>query len=103
MKEYFDEIETKCLINMIKSTNMDIVHFALDLIIESDRYLPYRYNEPVVIGLIKILPEVLKSIALDHPMSGGQWTHGKFSGRGKILQKKINKVRAKHTYNDDSI
>lgn len=85
-KEFFTEAEAQSFFNMVSSKDINLVNFALDMMITTELFLPYRYNERG-----GKLPEILKGIKTDCPWYTTMT-------RSEQLQKKINCVRAKHTY-----
>lgn len=95
-RTYLTEEEGNSFLRMIESGDLKLINFALDLVLDTDMYLPFKYNE---VGSDRRLARALKSIPSDIQAWILVTSNAQTSSmpRTEELQKKINKVRSKHT------
>ena len=98
--DFLTKEQADLFFSMLKAKETDVVHFALDMILNSDVYLPYRYNSQGE----KRLKEELEMTTPDIRHIQRVWSRetGKLEGIpteefSKCLQKRLNRVRMKHT------
>lgn len=97
-KDFLTKAQAESFFEMLQAKDMEIVHMALDMILNADVYLPYRYNDQ---GPHR-LKAALEAVTPDIKGNGREWIDNKwinvpYTAKSKELQKRLNRVRAKQT------
>lgn len=93
IREYLTFDEAENFFTMLKSLDLDIVHLALDMILNSHLYLPYRYNDQgehrLKAALEATTPDIKPYV---------KWNDAnRVFKHSDALKKRLNQVRAKQT------
>ncbi len=91
--DFLTKDEAESFFSMLQATDLSIVHMALDMILNSDLYLPYRYNDQgehrLKAGLEAVTPDIKPYSSWGKP--------AKLIKHSDYMKKRLNRVRAKQT------